>query len=132
MKESKSKMSELRDKFTAARRAGKEASVLNGLVRPSCLIIDEVGHCEFDNGAVAIFISLQPHCICVVQALCNRLSAGKDGEYRGSNLVRLPLAPIQTVQSCEGAEIVPDVPYAVIAKSVHIRFCIRHGLIRLF
>ena len=26
------KMSELRDKFTAARRAGKEASVLNGLV----------------------------------------------------------------------------------------------------
>jgi len=43
------KMTELRDKFTAARRAGKEASVLNGLVRPSCLIIDEVGHCEFDN-----------------------------------------------------------------------------------
>ena len=32
----------------------------------------------------------------------------------------------------EGAEIVLDVPYAVIAKSVHIRFCIRHGLIRLF
>ena len=96
MKESKSKMSELRDKFTAARRAGKEASVLNGLVRPSCLIIDEVGHCEFDNRAVAIFISLQPHFICVVQALCNRLSAGKDGEYRGSNLVRLPLAPIHT------------------------------------
>ena len=96
MKESKSKMSELRDKFTAARRAGKEASMLNGLVRPSCLIIDEVGHCEFDNGAVAIFISLQSHCICVVQALCNRLSAGKDGEYRGSNLVQLPLAPIHT------------------------------------
>ena len=39
------KMSELRDRFTAARRSGKEASVLNGLVRPSCLIIDEVGHC---------------------------------------------------------------------------------------
>ena len=97
MKESKSKMSELRDKFTAARLAGKEASVLNGLVvRPSCLVIDEVGHCEFDNGAAAIFISLQPHCICVVQALCNRLSAGKGGEYRGSNLVRLPLAPIHT------------------------------------
>ena len=34
MKESKSKMSELRDKFTAARRAGKEASVLIGLVTP--------------------------------------------------------------------------------------------------
>ena len=46
------KMSELRDKFTAARRAGKEAAVLNGLVRPSCLIIDEVGHCEFDKSSM--------------------------------------------------------------------------------
>lgn len=101
MKESKSKMSELRDKFTAARLAGKEACA-QWFGTPILLIIDEVGHCEFDNGAVAIFISLQPHFICVVQALCNRLSAGKDGEYRGSNLVRLPLAPIQTVQSARG------------------------------
>ena len=52
------KMSELRDKFTAARRAGKEASVLNGLVRPSCLIIDEVGHCEFDKENTRLFFDL--------------------------------------------------------------------------
>ena len=52
------KMSELRDKFTAARRVGKEASVLNGLVRPSCLIIDEVGHCEFDKENTRLFFDL--------------------------------------------------------------------------
>ena len=52
------KMSELRDKFTAARRAGREASVLNGLVRPSCLIIDEVGHCEFDKENTRLFFDL--------------------------------------------------------------------------
>lgn len=52
------KMSELRDRFTAARRAGKETSVLNGLVRPSCLIIDEVGHCEFDKENTRLFFDL--------------------------------------------------------------------------
>lgn len=52
------KMSELRDKFNAARRSGKEASVLNGLVRPSCLIIDEVGHCEFDKENTRMFFDL--------------------------------------------------------------------------
>ena len=52
------KMSELRDKFTAARRAGKEASVLNGLVCPSCLIIDEMGHCEFDKENTRLFFDL--------------------------------------------------------------------------
>ena len=52
------KMSELRDRFTTARRAGKESSVLNGLVRPSCLIIDEVGHCEFDKENTRLFFDL--------------------------------------------------------------------------
>ena len=52
------KMSELRDKFTAARRTGKEASILNGLVRPSCPIIDEVGHCEFNKENTRLFVDL--------------------------------------------------------------------------
>lgn len=52
------KMSELWDKFTTARRAGKEASILNGLVRPSCLIIDEVGHYEFDKENTRLFFDL--------------------------------------------------------------------------
>ena len=51
-------MSELRDRFTSARRNGKEASVLNGLVRPSCLIIDEVGHCEFDKENTRLFFDM--------------------------------------------------------------------------
>lgn len=63
------KMSELRDKFYAARRAGKEASVLNGLVRPSCLIIDEVGHCDFDKENTRLFFDLVDR------------RYGKDGTY---------------------------------------------------
>ncbi len=52
------KASELRDKFTFARRSGKEASALTSLVRPSCLIIDEVGHCEFDKESTRLFFDL--------------------------------------------------------------------------
>lgn len=52
------KMSELRDRFTIARRTGKESSVLNGLVRPSCLIIDEIGHCVFDKENTRLFFDL--------------------------------------------------------------------------
>ena len=52
------KMSELRDKFTNARRNGTEASCLNGLVRPACLIIDEIGRCEFDKGNTRLFFDM--------------------------------------------------------------------------
>lgn len=52
------KASELRDRFTAARRAGKTDSCLNGLVRPSCLIIDEIGHCAFDKESTRLFFDL--------------------------------------------------------------------------
>lgn len=52
------KMSELRDRFTAARRNNRESSVINGLVRPSCLIIDEVGRCTFDKENTRLFFDL--------------------------------------------------------------------------
>lgn len=52
------KMSELRDRMTAARRAGKEGTLLTALVRPSCLIIDEVGHCEFDKENTRLFFDM--------------------------------------------------------------------------
>jgi DNA replication protein DnaC len=52
------KASELRDKFTAARRTEKTASMLINLVRPSCLIIDEIGHCEFDKENTRLFFDL--------------------------------------------------------------------------
>ena len=49
------KMTELRDRMTDARRAGRESTLLAALVRPSCLIIDEVGHCEFDKESTRLF-----------------------------------------------------------------------------
>ena len=52
------KASELRDRLTAARRAGKTDSCLNGLVRPSCLIIDEIGHCAVDKESTRLFFDL--------------------------------------------------------------------------
>ena len=52
------KASELRDKFTAARRGERTAAVLTSLVRPSCLIIDEIGHCEFDKENTRLFFDL--------------------------------------------------------------------------
>ena len=52
------KMSELRDKLTAARRTGKESALISHLVRQSCLIIDEVGHCEFDKENTRLFFDL--------------------------------------------------------------------------
>lgn len=52
------KMSELRDRFTNARKNDKVSSVLNGLVRPSCLIIDEIGHCVFDRENTRLFFDL--------------------------------------------------------------------------
>lgn len=55
------KMTELRDSFTLARQTGKVSKVLNTLVRPSCLIIDEVGHCTFDKENTRIFFDLVDH-----------------------------------------------------------------------
>ena len=52
------KAAELRDKFTVARRTGKEGPLLASLVRPSCLIIDEIGHCEFDKANTRLFFDM--------------------------------------------------------------------------
>ena len=52
------KASELRDRFTMARRSGKTDSFLSALVRPSCLIVDEIGHCAFDRENTRLFFDL--------------------------------------------------------------------------
>lgn len=52
------KASELRDKFTTARKNGKTVACLNGLMRQACLIIDEIGHCEFDKENTRLFFDL--------------------------------------------------------------------------
>ncbi len=52
------KASELDQKLTNARKFGKVGSVVNGLVKPSCLIIDEVGRCTFDVENTRLFFDI--------------------------------------------------------------------------
>ena len=39
----------LNQKFNDARKLSREGKAITSLVKPSCLIIDEVGHCVFDK-----------------------------------------------------------------------------------
>ena len=52
------KASELRDKFTNARRTEKTATAVTNLVRPSCLIIDKIGRCDFDEENTRLFFDM--------------------------------------------------------------------------
>ena len=52
------KASELRDRFAEARKLDRTASCISGLVRPSCLIIDEIGHCSFDKESTRLFFDM--------------------------------------------------------------------------
>jgi DNA replication protein DnaC len=52
------KMSELNDMFTQARAYGRSGKVISNLVKPSCLIIDEVGRCVFDEANTQMFFDI--------------------------------------------------------------------------
>lgn len=52
------KATELDQKLTNARKYDKVASVTNSLVKPTCLIIDEVGRCVFDEHNTQIFFDI--------------------------------------------------------------------------
>ena len=52
------KASELNDKFTAARKDGREARAITSLVKPTCLIIDEIGRCHFDHENTMMFFDM--------------------------------------------------------------------------
>ncbi len=52
------KASELNDRLTKARKVGREGSVVNGLVKSTCLIIDEVGRCIFDEANTRLFFDI--------------------------------------------------------------------------
>ena len=52
------KASELKEKFLAARKGGREANFINFLVKPSCLIIDEIGRCVFDRECTSMFFDM--------------------------------------------------------------------------
>lgn len=52
------KATELNQRLTDARKYGRESSVINSLVKPSCLIIDEVGRCVFDKENTRMFFDI--------------------------------------------------------------------------
>lgn len=52
------KASELNEKFVTARKYGRESTVINNLVKPSCLIIDEIGRCVFDRESTGMFFDM--------------------------------------------------------------------------
>lgn len=52
------KATELNEKFTKARRTGTESSAVSGLVRSSCLIIDEIGRSIFDMENTRLLYSM--------------------------------------------------------------------------
>jgi DNA replication protein DnaC len=52
------KATELNQRFSDALKFGHEGSTMNGLVKPSCLIIDEVGRCKFDKECTHMFFDL--------------------------------------------------------------------------
>ncbi len=52
------KATELNQRLVEARKYGREASTINGLVKPSCLIIDEIGRCVFDIEATRMFFDV--------------------------------------------------------------------------
>lgn len=49
---------ELNQKLTTARNLGHEARVITSLVKPSCLIIDEIGRCVFDKANTRMFFDM--------------------------------------------------------------------------
>lgn len=52
------KATELNQKLSEARKHGRESSCINGLVKPSCLIIDEVGRCVFGKENTRMFFDV--------------------------------------------------------------------------
>jgi DNA replication protein DnaC len=52
------KATELNQKLTDARRQGRESSAINSLVKPSCLIVDEIGRCVFDKENTRMFFDV--------------------------------------------------------------------------
>ena len=52
------KMTELNDMFIEARKYGRENRVISSLVKPSCLVIDEVGYCNLDTENTRLFFDM--------------------------------------------------------------------------
>lgn len=52
------KATELRDRLSKAAERGGSSRVVAALVKPSCLVVDEVGRCVFDKGCTDLFFDV--------------------------------------------------------------------------
>ena len=52
------KASDLSDRMGTAARRGSTSRVVSTLVKPSCLIVDEVGRCTFDEACTNLFFDV--------------------------------------------------------------------------
>ena len=52
------KANQLNQRFLKAQRAGKTDSVITSFVKPSCLVIDEVGRCVFNKASTDMFFDI--------------------------------------------------------------------------
>jgi len=52
------KATEMNQKFTEARKTGTVARIVSSMVKPTCLIIDEIGYCNFDRENTRIFFDI--------------------------------------------------------------------------
>lgn len=52
------KATELNQRLNDAIKYGRESSTINGLVKPTCLIIDEIGRCVFNKEATRMFFDM--------------------------------------------------------------------------
>lgn len=52
------KATELNQRLIQSRKNGTIGSTINGLVKPSCLIIDEIGRCTFDRENTRLFFDI--------------------------------------------------------------------------
>lgn len=71
------KASELNQRFTEARKLDRVGSLVNFLVKPSCLIIDEVGRCVFDKENTRLFFDLIDRRYCKEGANCMIFTSNK-------------------------------------------------------
>lgn len=75
------KATELNEKFVAARRNGRESSLINTLVKPTCLIIDEIGRCYFDSSATRMFFDVLDRRYAKEGAHCIIFTSNKQPSY---------------------------------------------------
>ena len=82
------KATELEQRLTAARKNDRIGALTNGLVKPSCLIIDEIGRCSFDRENTRIYFDETDSLLCALDRIFDnaRVFMMKGESYRGRKL----------------------------------------------